>query len=231
MATDKKKTKGREDHTVKAYSGIRQMLFHNEIAPDQKISYGDLAKRLEMSQTPIIQALKWLEIQGLVRREPNRGYYTEPISLKEVEEIYNMRELIETSLLPETINRVTDEDIEQLLISLEQHKEASKDVYLSRRLSKDMDYHMLLASFSQCQVQQRMLRSLFDLLYLKYRTNILFITFNETVQQDHRSIFEAVARRDLQEAQRCLVGHIRNIKDHVMEGLERSIKEKRKSVI
>ena len=59
-----------------------------------------------MSQTPIIQALKWLEFQQLVRHEPHRGYYTAPISLQEVEEIYDLRLLIEMNLLPVTLERL-----------------------------------------------------------------------------------------------------------------------------
>ena len=85
MITVKKKPSADAGHTRKAYQGIRQMLFHNEIVPGQKIAYRDLAERLGMSQTPVIQALKWLEFQGLVRHERHRGYYTEPISIQEVE--------------------------------------------------------------------------------------------------------------------------------------------------
>ena len=61
MGVKKKKTK--EDFTQEAYMGIRRMFFLNEIIPGQKISYGDLAKRMNMSTTPVIQALKRLEAQ------------------------------------------------------------------------------------------------------------------------------------------------------------------------
>ena len=50
----------------------------------------------QMSPTPIIQALKWLELQGFVRHEANRGYVMAPFSMKEIEEIYELRELLET---------------------------------------------------------------------------------------------------------------------------------------
>ena len=110
--TKKKKTK--DDFTQEAYMGIRRMFFLNEIIPGQKISYGDLAKRLDMSTTPVIQALKRLEYQGLVRHEPNRGYYTENISLKEITEIYEFRELIETSLLPKIISRIDKKGLKTL---------------------------------------------------------------------------------------------------------------------
>ena len=107
QTTAKSPSEGKMAHTRKAYLGIRNMLFHNEIGPGQKISYRDLAERLGMSQTPVIQALKWLEFQQLVRHEPNRGYYTAPVSLQEVEEIYDLRELIELALLPGTMEKST----------------------------------------------------------------------------------------------------------------------------
>ena len=56
------------------FAGIRNLMLHNELAPGQKIAYRDLAERLGMSQTPIIQALKWLEFQQLVRHEPHGPY-------------------------------------------------------------------------------------------------------------------------------------------------------------
>jgi DNA-binding GntR family transcriptional regulator len=69
------------DHSHQAYKGIRRMLYHKELVPGQKIAYRELAEQLHMNPTPIIQALKWLEIQGFVRHEPHRGYHIEPFSL------------------------------------------------------------------------------------------------------------------------------------------------------
>jgi len=219
----------REDHTLKAFNGIRRMLFHNEIAPGQKIVYGDLARRLGMSPTPVIQALKWLEFQGIVRREPNRGYFTEPISLKEVKEIYEMRELVELSLLPEIIEKLDESGILRLKKALHEHRNASSRVYLNERLLKDMDFHMTLASLSGRAVQQKILKDLFDLLYLKYRGSILFVNFMDTVDTAHDNIFKAVTRRDHQKAHQVLSGHITDVKRHVLEGLSRMIAEKKDS--
>ena len=230
MAANKQKKSSREDHTLKAFNGIRRMLFHNEIAPGQKIVYGDLARRLGMSPTPVIQALKWLEFQGIVRREPNRGYFTEPISLKEVREIYEMRELVELSLLPAIIENLDETGIRKLKQALEEHRNASSRVYLNERLLKDMDFHLTLASLSGCTVQQKVLKDLFDLLYLKYRGSILFVNFMDTVDTAHRDIFNAVTRRNSDKAHAVLSAHIKEVKQHVLEGLSRMIAEKEDSV-
>jgi len=229
MSKRKPKKISREDHTLKAFNGIRRMLFHNEIAPGQKIVYADLAKRLDMSPTPVIQALKWLEFQGIVRREPNRGYFTEPISLKEVKEIYEMRELVELSLLPKIVENLDEAGILKLKQALEEHRNASSRVYLNERLLKDMDFHLVLASLSGCSVQQKVLKDLFDLLYLKYRGSILFVNFMDTVDTVHRDIFDAVTRRDTDQAQKVLSAHIKDVQRHVLEGLGRMIAEKEES--
>ena len=52
------------DHSQKAYKGLRRMLYLKELVPGQKIAYREIAERLNMSPTPIIQALKLLEFQG-----------------------------------------------------------------------------------------------------------------------------------------------------------------------
>jgi DNA-binding GntR family transcriptional regulator len=100
--------------------GIRRMFFLNEIIPGQKISYRNFSERLDMRTTPIIQALKRLEFQDLVRHEPNRDYYTEEISLEEITEIYEFRELIELSLLSKTIERITRQGLKKTQNCLEQ---------------------------------------------------------------------------------------------------------------
>ncbi|GAB6904395.1 GntR family transcriptional regulator [Desulfosarcina cetonica] len=213
-------------HTRKAYQGIRQMLFHNEIAPGQKIAYRDLAERLGMSQTPVIQALKWLEFQGLVRHERHRGYYTEPISTQEVEEIYEFREQIELALLTQTMRRLDPAAIKRLKTALDAHLKASREVYLHDRLLKDMEYHLTLAALSGNQVQQQTLRLLFDRLYLKYGGNILFSTSMDTADTAHKELFNHIRDGNLAGAKSVLSKHIKHVKRHVLDGLEQLMKEK-----
>lgn len=222
----KKRKKSKDDFTQEAYMGIRRMFFLNEIIPGQKISYGDLAKRLEMSTTPVIQALKRLEYQGLVRHEPNRGYYTENISLKEITEIYEFRELIETSLLPKTISKIDKKGLKILKEALDGHLDAVRDIYLKERLLKDMEFHLVLATLSGCTIQINTLKSLFDLLYLKYRGNILFVTPMDTVDSEHIKLYDYIADSNLDGAIRVLKQHISNVKDHAIISIERINKEK-----
>ncbi len=229
MAPSKTKQTPDAGHTHKAYQGIRQMLFHNEIVPGQKIAYRDLAERLGMSQTPVIQALKWLEFQGLVRHERHRGYYTEPVSIQEVEEIYDFREQIELALLPRTLARMDNTAIIKLEDALNAHLKASREIYLYGRLLKDMEFHLTLSGLSGNRVQHQTLRLLFDLLYLKYGGNILFSTSMDKADTAHKELFSHIRDNQLAEAKAVLSRHINSVKNHVLSGLERLMKEKDKA--
>ena len=214
------------DHTRMAYRGIRNLMLHNELTPGQKFSYRDLAERLGMSQTPIIQALKWLEFKQLVRHEPHRGYFTAPVDPREVDEIYQARELIETALLAVTLKRLDDDSLQTLRRALGEHRQAARERYLTARLEKDMAFHLTLATLSGNRIQSRILADLFDLLYLKYGGRILFSTSMTSADSDHQELYDRIATRDLKGARRTLSRHIRRVRQHVLRGLARITAEK-----
>lgn len=210
-------------HTQKAYDGIRRLMFHNEIVPGQKIAYRDLAERLGMSQTPVIQALKWLEFQGLVRNERHRGYFTEPISLQEVEEIYDLRELLEVDLLRKGLARMTSADLGRVKSAMNDHLAAAEGRDLHARLSRDMDFHLQLAACAGTRVQEQSLRNLFDLLYLKYGANVLFSTDMRQAGAAHQGLYEKIVSGDAPRAIQTLRRHIRAVKKHVLSGVGRLV--------
>ncbi len=224
-----------QDLTKKAHMLIRQMMFHNEIVPGQKLAYRDLAKQLDMSPTPVSNALKYLEFQGLVRKELNRGYFTEPIRIKEIEEIYNFRELIEVSLLADAIKNLDHKSKQNLSKAFEASVEVPGDPFVSQRVSKDVQFHMNLAELSQNRTQTRALRQLFDLLYLKYGGDVLF---NKYMQPNefkahitdtascHQQIYDAIIDGDLKSAKDAMSRHIRTVKDDVLSGLKRMREDK-----
>ena len=215
-----------EDLAQEAYAGIRRMLYRNEIAPGQKLGYRELAQRLGMSPTPVVQALKRLAHQGLVRHEPNRGYHLEPMSVQDVEEIYELRESLEVALLPRVLAKLDEPGIARLREALDGHLAVSRERYLKQRLIADMEFHLTLASVSGGRTTLRILRELFDLLYSQYRAEMLFSRPMEAAGSEHQAIFDRIVARDLKGAQEALSAHLRNVREHVLEGLRRSEAER-----
>jgi len=222
-------SKRQEDSSQIAYQGIRRMLYTKELVPGQRIAYRDLAERLQLSPTPIIQALKWLELQGFVHHEPNRGYSMAPFSLKEMEELYELRELIEPSLIPATIQHIDKKGLQELKLALEAHLSAEREFYLKERLFKNREFHMTLASLSGKATQIRILQNVFEMLFLKYGGNYFPTASLSSTDQAHQEIYDAVALRSLERAQTIVKNHITNVKVQVLSSVKKMLAEQERS--
>ncbi|MDX2508092.1 MAG: GntR family transcriptional regulator [Desulfobacterales bacterium] len=211
------------DLTYKAYRSIRQMLFCNEILPGQKIKYKDLANRIGVSMTPVIQAIKWLEFRNIVRHEVNKGYYVNEVSLKEITEVYNTRLLIEVSLVSDTMKNLNAAGIKKLKKALENYKSAVAEDNYYKRIMTDMEYHMCLASLADSKIQFEMLQELFDVLLLRYSRNLYFSSVMDTSLKEHSDIFNSLEKRDKKGVDKALTYHITTVRDHIIKGMSRLI--------
>ena len=164
----------------KAYLGICQMLFNNELHPGQKLAGKDLAQRLGVSTTPVIHALKLLEHKGIVRRETNRGYFINTITIQEVDEIFDARLALEVSLLSKTLKHLDHAALKKLEDALHAHDEAVAVNDHAKRVMTDLRYHMTLASISRTNIQVTLLEDLFDRLLLKFSKDLGYkVTYHD----------------------------------------------------
>ncbi len=216
---------GEKNLTREAYKDIRRMIFLKELNPGQKVAYRKMAERLGMSLTPVVQALKHMEFMGLVRHEPNRGFFIEQISPQEIEEAYQLREMLETSLLPGVIEGLDDKDEKKLKQALDEYLAASRSGSLNLRLAKDINFHMTLAGLSDQRLSIWILRYLFDFLYLRFGQELIFSRPQESVGLEHQAIFDAVVARDLSVARKAMRQHIRNIRNNALEGIQNRLAE------
>jgi DNA-binding GntR family transcriptional regulator len=224
----KKETGSQEALTKKAYNGIRRKLFFNEISPGQKIYYCDLAEEMNMSPTPVIQALKWLEFQGLVRHENNRGFFMEAVSLDEIKEIYRLRRTIEVDLLRQSFEHLTDADIKKIEKVLGIYEETHRSDYHKKQFSAAREFHLTLASFANAPISFTTLHRLFDLIYLKYQVDTLFSRTSDQAIKSHREIFNCLKARDCEGACSALTADIENVSRRVVDNMLKNLEEKEK---
>jgi DNA-binding GntR family transcriptional regulator len=227
LTKQKKKTSSpsskKDDLTLMAYNKIRKMLLFNEIAIGQKIHYPDIAKNLGISPTPVIQALKWLQFNGLVRHETNQGFYLEDISIEEIEELYALRESIEVTLLKRSLERLNEEGLDRVKNALDDLLEASRNKLPNIRIVKDMEFHMVIASLSGGRPGCLILQHVFDLLYLKYRTYLLMLKSGD---KDHCNIFNRLQKNDGEGVVKALSSHIAGVGVDVVKQLRIHMDEK-----
>ena len=100
-----------------AYRKIKQMIFDQKLIPGQRLVNQDLGDKLNMSRTPIINALNRLVQDGFVAFESFRGFYVRPIDLKEVWDAFGVREALEVYTVEQAIKLSDDGDIQNWKIN------------------------------------------------------------------------------------------------------------------
>ncbi len=215
--------KGSGSLADRAYHHIKRMLLVNELVAGQKIRYRDIAKKLGVSQTPVILALTRLENEGLVRSEANKGFRVPELDLDEARELYEMRALIEGWLVRRTAKRITDEELNHLEGLMEEHQAVRGESYCRERLWCDARLHLSLASFSGHRIGQRVLREIFDRLYLRYRPERLSSARMQESEEEHQKIFEALEKRDARKAGSLLEAHINRGSKHMLAGIQHDL--------
>jgi len=171
-----------------------------------------------------------VEFKGIVRHEPNKGYYVNEASLQEIREIYETRLVLEVAILPQTIAKLDKNGIHRLQASLDAFEKTVEEADYYGRLMTDMKFHFTLASLSQCRIQLKLLEELFDLLFLRYSRNLVSISIMETSLHEHQEIFEILKTRNLLKLQKILSRHLENVKDHILEKYDHMIINKKEPV-
>lgn len=158
MATKKavartvKRTPRRSVLSDEIYDMIKGMIFDHEIAPGSRVNIDALSVQLEVSQTPIREALARLESDGLIEKEPLKGYRaTHLLSLKELNDLFQFRLLIEPWAAGQAATLIDNTGKTALKAEMQSAKTAVKfagDNQFQALTEHDSRFHTLIASIS-----------------------------------------------------------------------------------
>jgi DNA-binding GntR family transcriptional regulator len=187
---------------------LRRAILSGEIAPGEWIRQEDVAERLGSSRLPVREALRILEAEGLTEHEPRRGARVPSLSMHEVDVIYRMREQLEQLAIGESIPHLTAADVRQLE-EVQSRIEGNSDV--ATFLELDREFHLL--SYTGCRIEQ-LTSSVVRLWNSTAHYRRTFVQLSGPGRQwvinaEHRLLLDAIARRDVTDAERFLSGHIR----------------------
>lgn len=211
----------RRNALEEAFFRIKQMLYLNELAPGQKIIYSDLAKRLNISATPVIQALNRLEASKIVKYIPNRGYFVEVITETEARNLYQAREALEVFSIPAIIENLDSKSLDSINDTFKSYKDAISDGNRRELVLLDCKFHLKLCEFSKNDVIYRILKDIFEQIYLKYRAEYLRDERVRDVIKEHRAILDSLRRADIGDSVRIFRDHIRRGMHYVIESVVR----------
>ena len=199
--------------TESAYFKMKNMIFQQYIVPGQKLTYRELAKLLNMSSTPVQFALGRLEQEGFVERIPNVGYYVRKINPQEIEDLFDLRWILEVHAIEYAIKNHTPEDLEVLDKLIQDHKNYQIQIYDRKKLFLDATFHSQIASLSGNLEIVKQLKRIFEHTYLRSPVELIPPSRIPIAVSQHEQILQLIKERDIGRAKECLGKHIQEAKE------------------
>ena len=199
------------------FAEIKNMIYYNRLAPGQRIIYNDLAQKLGVSTTPVIQALKLLERSNLVCYKSNRGYFVGELTRQMVEDLYGVREALEIYTLPQVMQNLNQKALDSIREAFKKYDRSITPRPEGRILMlRDAQFHLKIIEYAGNQAVYDILKNVLEQIYTQYKTEYLAADRIEKAYEEHRSILKALGQDDFDEAADLLKTHIRRGKEHLL---------------
>ncbi|MBR6556111.1 MAG: GntR family transcriptional regulator [Clostridia bacterium] len=204
---------------AKVFREVEQRIIDGSYAPGESLTEIRLSTELGVSRTPVREALRQLEREGLVHNIPNKGAVVVGISEKDIADIYDIRITLEGLAARLAAENATPEELDSLrqIVELQEYFVSKNDSLQVRQL--DSAFHNSL--YEACR--SRPLR----------QTLASFSTYTRRVRElsvrtegratasvaEHRHIYEAILRKDSEGAEASAKAHILKAKENVMASI------------
>lgn len=196
--------KGRLSLRQKVYDVIKREIITCELTPGESISELQFVERFQVSKTPIREALTALQKDGLVHYIPNRGFTVAPISIRDVQEIFEAREFFETTLFRLAMANMSEASVAVLdgfsKVAYDVNSNHAVDVLMQA----NENFHIEIARLAGNSRLLEYYRSLLDeaqrLIYLDFKNS----NISRVWQTSHHEIMDAIHTRDVESGLRSI---------------------------
>lgn len=197
-----------------AYDYLKEAILSNELKPGTPISEIAVAKELNISRTPLREAMRELEREGLIISYPDRGSFVSQVSPSDIDEIYELRSLIESWCLRQGIDRI-DKNALNVVRSEFQVAYDSNDWQLFHEADRKL-HGMIVDSAASPRI-----RSFMDILNAQServrRISARGISRSEKSLKEHTAIIDAIMAGDVEKAQQEIRKHLSSVGDTAIE--------------
>lgn len=192
------------------FQKIRKAILKGELLPGERLMEIGLANRLGVSRTPVREAIRKLELEGLVVMTPRKGAEVAGITEKNLRDVLEVRRALEELAIDLAIKRMTDETWTNLKEAQEDFKSAIKSGVAMDIAKTDETFHDIIF---QSTGNDRLTMLLGNLREHMYRYRLEYIKDEEkrnTLIAEHEQILDAIYRKKASEAKKLIRTHIDN---------------------
>ena len=214
--------------TDTVYTVLRESIVDRAFAPGEKLNVDEIARRLDVSRTPVHEALAILAADGLVEVVPRRGTFVTEFTLADHAETLEVRRALELLACETACSRASDQDVAELAALAEAMQASIADANDGARAAHhhdalNVDFHTRIVHLSG----NRRLIDLYEDLRVHLRIARAHLDATSWLERvpietaEHRAIVDALAQRDLAGMQRALDAHLRRSSASLIADLER----------
>ena len=176
-----------------------------------------LANKLGVSRTPIREAIRKLELEGLVLMIPRKGAEVAEITEKSLRDVLEVRRALEELAVELVCEKITDEQIQDLKDAAEEFKESLKDGDITRIAEADVKFHDVIYMATDNQKLIQLLNNLREQMY-RYRVEYLKRSdFHQQLIDEHEEIIETIESGQKDRAVQVVCQHVDNQVEAVMD--------------
>ena len=187
---------------------LRQAILKGELEPGERLMEMQLAEQLGVSRTPIREAIRKLELEGLVLMIPRRGAIVAKITEKDLKDVLEVRASLERLSTKLACERMEEETIEELREAQEAFKAALRGDDITLQAQKDVEFHDVIYKSTNNLRLIQMLNNLREQMY-RYRLEYLKDTqSHDRLVEEHQRIVDAIIDKNKEEAVRLIQEHI-----------------------
>lgn len=192
------------------FNTLRQAILTGELKPGERLMEIHLADRLGVSRTPIREAIRKLELEGLVTMIPRRGAEVAQITEKSMQDVLEVRRALDVLCVELACDRIREEQLEQLKNACTVFEKAVHTKDAKEIARADVDLHNIIVEAADNRRLIQLVNNLSEQMY-RYRFEyIKDISQHQRLIREHRIIYESIVRKDKETAAQAAKLHIDN---------------------
>lgn len=208
------------------FNTLRQAILTGELKPGERLMEIHLANRLGVSRTPIREAIRKLELEGLVTMIPRRGAEVAQITEKSMSDVLEVRRALDALCVELACERISDEDIRDLKDACDNFERAVRSKDAKKIAQADVELHNIIVKATGNSRLIQLINNLSEQMYRYRYEYIKDASQHARLIEEHRIIYKSIVRKDKETASRAAKMHIDNQEKAIMKQL-RLEREKR----
>ena len=201
------------------FNKFRRAILKGELKPGERLMEIALADKLGVSRTPIREAIRKLELEGLVVMAPRKGAKVASITERDLNDVLEVRKGMEVLAISLACKRITGEELEKLETIEQSFQKLIESGNLTELAEMDVKFHDTIYQATNNQRLVQLLNNLREQMY-RYRMEYLKdIAVRRTLAEEHKAICRALRERDEQQAEQYVSIHIDNQQKAIIRSL------------